>query len=208
LATGQADNARPEKADRRFIQETGAAAEIAALVEPALEDLGLRLVRVLTSGRDGGTVQIMVDRAESDVTVEDCADASRAISPLLDAHDPIPGRYHLEVSSPGIDRPLVRPSDFDDWAGHEAKVMLRETVEGRKRFRGAIDGYDETADEVRIAVTLEGNNEPDILGFPVSLIESAKLVMTDALMAASKARRGGGGDDGSDAPNGAGTEQN
>jgi ribosome maturation factor RimP len=208
LATGQADNARPEKADRRFIQETGAAAEIAALVEPALEDLGLRLVRVLTSGRDGGTVQIMVDRAESDVTVEDCADASRAISPLLDAHDPIPGRYHLEVSSPGIDRPLVRPSDFDDWAGHEAKVMLRETVDGRKRFRGAIDGYDETADEVRIAVTLEGNNEPDILGFPVSLIESAKLVMTDALMAASKARRGGGGDDGSDAPNGAGTEQN
>jgi len=208
LATRQADNASPEKADWRFIQETGAAAEIAALVEPALEDLGLRLVRVLTSGRDGGTVQIMVDRAESDVTVEDCADASRAISPLLDAHDPIPGRYHLEVSSPGIDRPLARPSDFDDWAGHEAKVMLREPVDGRKRFRGAIDGYDETADEVRIAVTLEGKSEPDILGFPVSLIESAKLVMTDALMAASKARRGGGGDDGSDAPNGAGTEQN
>lgn len=205
MATGQADNARPSNAQRRFAEETGTAAEVAALVEPVLEDLGLRLVRVFVSGRDGGTLQIMLDRADGEVTVEDCADASRAISPLLDAHDPIPGRYHLEVSSPGIDRPLVRPSDFDEWTGHEAKVMLREPVDGRKRFRGMIDGYDETADEVRMSVTLEGKSEPDMLGFPVSLIESAKLVMTDALMAASKARRLGS-DDGSDAPNGAETE--
>lgn len=190
--------------DRRFTQETGAAAEIAALIEPALEDLGLRLVRVLISGRDGGTVQIMVDRAGTDVTVEDCADASRAISPLLDAHDPVPGRYNLEVSSPGIDRPLVRPSDFDDWAGHEAKLMLREPVDGRKRFRGAIEGYDEGGNEVRVAVILEGKSEADTLGFPVSMIESAKLVMTDALMADSKARRGDS-DDEPDAPNGPGS---
>ena len=88
MAARQADNASTSRADRRFVEETGAAAEVAALAEPVLEDLGLRLVRVLMSGRDGGTVQIMVDRAESDVTVEDCADASRAISPLLDAHDP------------------------------------------------------------------------------------------------------------------------
>ncbi|RIA47356.1 ribosome maturation factor RimP [Dichotomicrobium thermohalophilum] len=206
MATRQADNASSTRTERRFVEETGAAAEVAALAEPVLEDLGLRLVRVLVSGRDGGTVQVMVDRTEGEVTVEDCADASRAISPLLDAHDPIPGRYNLEVSSPGIDRPLVRPSDFDEWAGHEAKVMLREPVDGRKRFRGVIDGYDETTDEVRLAVTLEGKSEPDILGFPVSLIESAKLVMTDALMAASKARRMGSDDDGSDAPNGAETE--
>jgi ribosome maturation factor RimP len=206
VAAHQADNASTNRADRRFVEETGAAAEVAALAEPVLQELGLRLVRVLMSGRDGGTVQIMVDRAESDVTVEDCADASRAISPLLDAHDPIPGRYHLEVSSPGIDRPLVRPSDFEEWAGHEAKVMLREPVDGRKRFRGVIDGYDETADEVRLAVTLEGKNEPDILGFPAALIESAKLVMTDALLTASQARRMGSDGNGSDAPNGAGTE--
>jgi ribosome maturation factor RimP len=203
LAAGHADNVRTQKVERRFVEETGAAGEVAAVVAPVLEQLGLRLVRVLVSGRDGGTLQIMLDRAEGEVSVEDCADASRAISPLLDAHDPIPGRYHLEVSSPGIDRPLVRPSDFDDWAGHEAKVVLREPVDGRRRFRGVIDGYDDAAEEVRISVALEGKSDPDILGFPVSLIESAKLVMTDSLMAASSARRGGSGDDGSDAPNGA-----
>ena len=206
MTTRQVDSASKDRAQRRFLLETGVAAEVAALAEPVLEELGLRLVRVLISGRDGGTVQIMIDRAGSDVTVEDCADASRALSPLLDAHDPIPGRYHLEVSSPGIDRPLVRPSDFDEWAGHEAKLELREPVDGRKRFRGMIDGYDEAADEVRLAVTLEGKSEPDILGFRAAMIESAKLVMTDALMAASQARRTLGDDNGSDAPDGVGSE--
>jgi len=198
LATRQAENLNASRADSRFTQETGASAEIAALIEPALEELGLRLVRVLLSGRDGGTVQIMVDRPDRDVTVEDCADASRAISPLLDAHDPIPGRYHLEVSSPGIDRPLVRPSDFEAWAGHEAKLALREPVDGRKRFRGVIEGYDAAENEVRLTVTLEGQSEPCMLGFPVALIESAKLVMTDALMNASKARRESGDNDAAD----------
>lgn len=206
MATRQVDSASENIAQRRFLMETGVAAEVAALAEPVLEEFGLRLVRVLMSGRDGGTVQIMIDRAGSDVTVEDCADASRAISPLLDAHDPIPGRYHLEVSSPGIDRPLVRPSDFDEWAGHEAKLELREPVDGRKRFRGVIDGYDAAADELRLIVTLEGKSEPDILGFRAAMIESAKLVMTDALMAASQARRTVSEDNGSDAPGGAGSE--
>jgi len=206
VATRQVDSASENIAQRRFLVETGVAAEVAALAEPVLEEFGLRLVRVLMSGRDGGTVQIMIDRAGSDVTVEDCADASRAISPLLDAHDPIPGRYHLEVSSPGIDRPLVRPSDFDEWAGHEAKLELREPVDGRKRFRGVIDGYDAAADELRLIVTLEGKSEPDILGFRAAMIESAKLVMTDALMAASQARRTVSEDNGSDAPGGAGSE--
>jgi len=206
VATRQVDSASENIAQRRFLVETGVAAEVAALAEPVLEEFGLRLVRVLMSGRDGGTVQIMIDRAGSDVTVEDCADASRAISPLLDAHDPIPGRYHLEVSSPGIDRPLVRPSDFDEWAGHEAKLELREPVDGRKRFRGVIDGYDAAADELRLTVTLEGKSEPDILGFRAAMIESAKLVMTDALMAASQARRTVSEDNGSDAPGGAGSE--
>ncbi|MFP4537582.1 MAG: ribosome maturation factor RimP [Dichotomicrobium sp.] len=190
MATHPEHGTQDDAAERRFAQETGAAGEIAALAEPVLADLGLRLVRVVVSARDGGTVQIMIDRPDSDVTVEDCADASRAISPLLDAHDPMPGRYLLEVSSPGIDRPLVRPSDFEDWVGHEAKVTLNEPVDGRKRFRGTIDGYDAAAREVRIAARLDGRSEPDILGFPVSLIESAKLVMTDALLAESQARRG------------------
>lgn len=179
-----------DAANRRFVHETGAAAEIAALAEPVLSELGLRLVRVLISGRDGGTVQVMIDRADTDVSVEDCADVSRALSPLLDAHDPMPGRYTLEVSSPGIDRPLVRPSDFEEWAGHEAKLQLREGVDGRKRFRGVIEGYDHETQEARLAVVLEGKREADILGFPAALIESAKLVMTDALMDASRARRG------------------
>lgn len=190
LASEPARSLSDDSAQRRFVHETGAAAEIAALAEPVLGELGLRLVRVLISGRDGGTVQVMIDRADEDVTVEDCADVSRALSPLLDAHDPMPGRYTLEVSSPGIDRPLVRPSDFEDWTGHEAKLQLREAVDGRKRFRGVIEGYDAEAREVRLAVVLEGRHEAESLGFPALLVESAKLVLSDALMAASKARRG------------------
>lgn len=190
LASEPVRSRTEDTVNRRFVHETGAAAEIATLAEPVLGELGLRLVRVLISGRDGGTVQVMIDRADKDVTVEDCADVSRALSPLLDAHDPMPGRYTLEVSSPGIDRPLVRPSDFEDWAGHDAKLQLREAVDGRKRFRGVIEGYEPETQEVRLAIELEGEREAHILGFPASLIESAKLVMTDALIDASRARRG------------------
>lgn len=169
--------------DRRFVRETGVAADIADLVEPVLADLGLRLVRVIVSGRDGGTVQIMIDRGgAAGVTIDDCAAASRRLSPLLDAHDPMPGKYRLEVSSPGIDRPLVRPADFETWAGFEAKVELRELVDGRKRFRGEIEGFED--DEIRLKVTLDGEDEPRILGFPIGLVAEAKLVMTDALLKA------------------------
>ncbi len=96
-------------ADRRFARETGAARAIADLAEPVLEELGFRLVRVKVSGRDGGTVQIMAERPSGEMTIEDCATISRRLSPVLDAYDPMPGQYRLEVSSPGIDRPLVRP---------------------------------------------------------------------------------------------------
>ena len=96
--------------------------------------MGFRLVRVAMSKRDGGTIQIMADKAGGAINVDDCAQISRRISPLLDAHDPIEGRYYLEVSSPGIDRILVRPSDFEDWAGYEAKVELKELVDGRSGF--------------------------------------------------------------------------
>ena len=161
-------------ADRRFARETGQARAIADLAEPVIEELGFRLVRVKVSGRDGGTVQIMAEKPSGEMTVEDCATISRRLSPVLDAYDPIPGQYRLEVSSPGIDRPLVRPSDFALWAGHEAKIELKELVDGRKRFRGLIEGV--VQDEVRLKVELEGKAEPVVIGLPFSLINEAKLV--------------------------------
>jgi ribosome maturation factor RimP len=160
--------------DRRFARETGPALAIADLAEPVLEELGFRLVRVKVSGRDGGTVQIMAERPSGEMSVEDCATISRRLSPVLDAYDPMPGQYRLEVSSPGIDRPLVRPSDFALWAGHEAKIELTELVDGRKRFRGLIEGVVKT--EVRLKIELEGKAEPVTIGLPFSLISEAKLV--------------------------------
>src|SRR5574339_915916 len=105
--------------EARFFCETGVAGEIAALVEPTLNDLGYRIVRVTISGRNGTTVQIMAERPDGTMTVEDCAEVSRQLSPLLDAHDPITGQYTLEISSPGIDRPPARVPDFGAWAGHQ-----------------------------------------------------------------------------------------
>jgi ribosome maturation factor RimP len=170
----------------RFLRETGPAAEIAALAEPVLEDMGFRLVRVVMSRRDGGTIQIMADKAGGTVNVDDCANISRRLSPLLDAHDPTEGRYFLEVSSPGIDRILVRPSDFEDWAGYEAKVELKEIVDGRKRFRGVLEGYEDG--EMRLQVQLDEKSEPEVIGIPACLIHDAKLVLTDELIRASLAR--------------------
>jgi ribosome maturation factor RimP len=160
--------------DRRFTREKGPARAIADLAEPVLEELGFRLVRVKVSGRDGGTVQIMAERPSGEMSVEDCATISRRLSPVLDAYDPMPAQYRLEVSSPGIDRPLVRPSDFALWAGHEAKIELTELVDGRKRFRGLIEGV--VKDEVRLKIELEGKAESVTIGLPFSLINEAKLI--------------------------------
>ena len=170
----------------RFVRETGPAAEIAALVEPALEDMGFRLVRVVISRRDGSTIQIMADKAGGAINVDDCATISRRLSPLLDAHDPIEGRYFLEVSSPGIDRILVRPSDFEDWAGFETKVELKELVDGRRRFRGILEGYENG--EMLLQVQLDEKSDPQTIGLPVDLIHDAKLVLTDELIRASLAK--------------------
>lgn len=163
----------------RFIREAGSAAKVADLIEPALSDRGYRLVRVAISGREGATLQVMAERPDGTLTIEDCETISRDISPLLDVHDPIAGSYRLEVSSPGIDRPLVRPSDFEDWSGYEAKVELKEPIDGRKRFRGELEGYEDG--EVRIEVEI-GPGERGIVGLPVGLIAEAKLVMTDELI--------------------------
>lgn len=172
-------------ASDRFFRESGLAASLAELVEPALIDLGFRLVRVEVSGRDGKTVQIMAERADGTMTVDDCELVSRQLSPLLDANDVVEGSYRLEVSSPGIDRPLVRPEDFETWAGHEAKIELKEAVDGRKRFRGRLDGLE--GDEVRIEVELEPG-APLVLGLPVALVASARLVLTDELIRAALSR--------------------
>jgi ribosome maturation factor RimP len=164
--------------DARFVSETGVAAEIAALVEPTLNEMGFRVVRVTISGRNGTTVQIMAERPDGTMTVEDCADVSRQLSPLLDAHDPISGHYTLEISSPGIDRPLVRASDFVAWAGHEAKVETRELVGGRRRFRGLLKGL-EGADVHLEVPPDQGGPEVKL---PLGSILEARLVLTDELI--------------------------
>lgn len=168
-----------QASDARFIGETGLAAQIAAIAEPVLADLGFRLVRVVLSGRNGSTVQIMAERSDGMLTVEECAEISRRLSPVLDAHDPIQGQYTLEVSSPGIDRPLVRPSDFEAWAGHEAKIEMKELISGRKRFRGMLEGVE--GDEVRIEVEIDQIGR-QVVGLPVGLIGEARLVLTDELI--------------------------
>ena len=180
------DSGAPEAPTERFVRETGSAVEIGALVEPVLEDMGFRLVRVVMSRRDGGTIQIMADKAGGTINVDDCASISRRLSPLVDAHDPIEGRYFLEVSSPGIDRILVRPSDFEDWAGFETKVELKELIDGRRRFRGILEGYENG--EMLLQVRLDEESEPQTIGLPVDLIQDAKLVLTDELIRASLAR--------------------
>ena len=141
------------RSDARFIGETGLAAELAGLVEPVLADLGFRLVRVAVSGRDGKTVQIMAERPDGTMTIDDCETVSREISPLLDVHDPVAGAYRLEVSSPGIDRPLVRPSDFEDWAGLRGQDRAaRSRSTAASGFRGMLEGFEDG--EVRIEVDL------------------------------------------------------
>ena len=126
--------------ERRLTRETGIEARIAHIVEPIANDLGYDLVRVKVSSLNGMTVQIMAERPDGTMTVEDCENLSRNVSPVLDVADPINREYHLEISSPGIDRPLTRAKDFETWAGHEAKIEMDEAVNGRRRFRGALLG--------------------------------------------------------------------
>ena len=180
----------------RFIREAGLPARIAAIVEPALEDRGFRLVRVAISGREGKTVQVMAERPDGTMTIEDCEAISREVSALLDVHDPVAGAYRLEVSSPGIDRPLVRASDFEDWAGHEAKIELKEPVEDRKRFRGMLEGFE--GGEVRIEVDL-GEGGRQVIGLPVGLIAEAKLLLTEDLIREALRRAKKSNANGSDA---------
>lgn len=173
-------------AERRLIVEPGLAARIAAIVEPVLEDLGYRLVRVRVSGLDGCTVQIMAERPDGSMTIDDCEAASRAISPVLDAADPVDRAYRLEVSSPGIDRPLVRRSDFERYAGHLIKLEMAVPVDGRRRFRGLLVGTEGDAARIRRSDAAAG--EPEEILLPIEEMLEAKLVLTDALIAQSLKR--------------------
>lgn len=142
--------------------------------------MGYELIRVRIIGSGRPVLQLMAERADGTMTIDGCEELSRAVSAALDVDDPISGRYTLEVSSPGIDRPLTRPKDFETWAGHLAKVELHTPVDGRKRFRGILDGYEDG--ELRIAVEIEGFSEPQVIGLPFNDVNDAKLVLTDDLI--------------------------
>lgn len=167
----------------RLIRETGLDARIAEIAEPVIEDLGFRLVRVKCSGRNGFTVQIMAERPDGTIGVDDCEQISRNVAPVLDADDPVDRAYHLEVSSPGIDRPLVRRSDFERCAGHLAKIELAEGHDGRRRFRGVLLGMRDDTFGLRLDDVPEG--APDTVWLPFALLSEARLIMTDDLIAAS-----------------------
>jgi ribosome maturation factor RimP len=167
--------------EERIVTETGVDARVAHIVEPALRGLGYRLVRVTISGRNGLTMQIMAERPDGTMSVEDCEEVSRNLSPLLDVEDPIPEAYNLEISSPGIDRPLVRRSDFERWAGHLAKIELSRPKDGRKRFRGILLGLREDDVGVRLDDVPEG--APDEAWLPLADMGEARLVLTDNLIA-------------------------
>jgi ribosome maturation factor RimP len=181
----------------RLIVEQGVAARLAALVEPVLESLGFRLVRVRISGLAGCTVQIMAERPDGSMTIEDCETVSRALSPVLDVADPLENAYRLEISSPGIDRPLVRRSDFERFAGHLVKVEMAVAAHGRRRFRGALLGAQDDAAHLRRDDAAAGE-AGDVL-LRIADMEDARLVLTDALVAESL-RRGKARAQDADAP--------
>ena len=175
-----ATGAASDPTEPRLIVEPGLPARVAGIAEPVIEGLGYRLVRVRVSSAEGCTVQIMAERADGSMTVEDCETISRALSPVLDVADPIERAYRLEISSPGIDRPLVRKSDFERYAGHLVKIEMEIPVNGRKRFRGQLTGIEgETARLTRDDVS--GGEEADVL-LPIEEMSEAKLVLTDKLV--------------------------
>ena len=171
-----------DEAEPRLIREAGVAGRVASIIEPVIAGLGYRLVRVKVSAQNGTTLQIMAERPDGTFSVDDCAAVSRAVSPVLDLEDPITTAYNLEVSSPGIDRPLVRKGDFERWAGHEAKLELDPPLDGRKRFRGIIlsvaDGE----------VTMKLKDAVIEVRLPLADLADAHLVMTDELVRESLRR--------------------
>jgi ribosome maturation factor RimP len=166
--------------EKRYIKETGLETRIARIIEPVANDLGYSLVRVKVTAENGCTLQIMAEDANGRFTIDDCERLSKEVSPILDVEDPIDREYHLEVSSPGIDRPLVRARDFATYVGHEARVELADMLEGRKRFRGLIKAVD--GDSVTIHLPDAPKDQDPDHELPLANIAEAKLIMTDALI--------------------------
>jgi ribosome maturation factor RimP len=159
-----------------FIAKSAIDRRIAGLIEPVLADMGFELVRIRLMGGKSPTLQIMAQRPDGTIEVDDCAAISTAVSALLDVEDPIAEAYTLEVSSPGIDRPLTRLADFDRWTGHEARIETEELIDGRRRFKGQLAGID--GEEVLIAL-----DDSDVtIGLKFDWISDAKLVLTDDLI--------------------------
>lgn len=189
--------------DPRIVTETGLDARIAMIAEPVIQDLGFRLVRVRVSGQSGVTVQIMAERPTGLMTIADCEAISKAMSPELDVHDPISGAYHLEVSTAGVDRPLVRKSDFERWAGHLARVEMAVTIGGQRRFRGQLLGLREEGDGLEFGLrpmekrskktkTKAKSTEKSLaspeadIWLPLADVADANLIMTDELIDAAR----------------------
>ncbi|MGO9674685.1 MAG: ribosome maturation factor RimP [Methylocella sp.] len=183
-STNLPDESQNLLGEARFVAETGAAARIAEIAQPVLADLGYRLVRVKLSAQDGMTVQIMAERPDGSMTVKDCEAVSAALSPVLDVEDVVRQAYRLEISSPGIDRPLVRASDIRRALGQEARIELRAGLDGRKRFRGLIGAVEGEGIEASVRF-LRGDAKPGEAAeatLPLRDIAEAKLVLTEALI--------------------------
>ena len=164
-----------------IVGEAPEAARIRALIAPAAEGMGYEIVRIRFMGGESRRIlQIMAERGNGTMNIDGCTELSRALSAVLDVDDPIDAAYDLEVSSPGIDRPLTRPKDFDRYQGFEAKLEAAAPIDGRRRFKGILEGVEEN--EVLLRVQLEGKSEPEVLGFAFGLLSDAKLVLTDELI--------------------------
>jgi len=173
-------------AEPRLVVEPGVAARVSAVAAPVLEGMGYRLVRIRISGEAGCTVQIMAERPDGSMQIEDCEAVSKALSPVLDIADPIERAYRLEISSPGIDRPLVRRSDFERYAGHLVKIEMAIAHDGRKRFRGTLQGVEGETVRLRRDDVRAGENADVML--VMQDISDARLILTDELIAESMRR--------------------
>jgi len=187
--------------DGRIISETGTEARVAAIVAPVIDAIGYRLVRVKLLNQDGITLQIMAERPDGTMTVDDCEQVSLAVSPALDVDDPIDSAYQLEISSPGIDRPLVRREDFVNAIGQIARIETAVSVAGRKRFRGTIVSVEE--DGIRFERDKVDEGDEAVVSIPFNAMAAAKLILTDALIQQAlkkdkQERRGRKSDEGGD----------
>ncbi len=170
----------PPTGEARIIIETGLDRRIAEIIEPVLVAMGYKLVRVRLMNQNGLTLQVMAEKNDGTMTVEDCEEVSMAISPVLDVEDPVDKAYHLEVSSPGIDRPMVRRSDFERWIGHLLKCETSILIDNRKRFRGKITEVD--AEGFTIERDQVAYGEQPRVAVPFNALAEAKLILTDDLI--------------------------